>query len=126
MTVILDAGALVAIERRDRAAMAFVAREQWRERMPVTHGGVVGQVWRGGGPRQAVVARVLAGIRVIPLDDELGRRVGALLARTDASDVIDAALVLLAQDGDEILTSDPDDLGTLLAASGTRAAIVTV
>ncbi len=49
-----------------------------------------------------------------------------MLARTDASDVIDAALVLLAQDGDEILTSDPDDLGTLLAASGTRAAIVTV
>ena len=53
------------------------------------------------------------GIQVYPLDDELGRRAGVLLKRTGTSDVVDAALVLLAEDGDEIITSDPADLTVL-------------
>ena len=44
-----------------------------------------------------------------PLDESLGRAAGALLGATKQSDVIDAALVLLAHDGDRIVTSDPDD-----------------
>jgi hypothetical protein len=32
--------------------------------------------------------------------------------------VIDAAIVLVAEDGDRIVTSDPDDLRSLAAASG--------
>lgn len=127
MTVVLDAGALVAVERGDRDVVAIIERERRAGRMPRTHGGVVGQVWRGAGPPQAVLARLLAGVDVVPLDEDLGRRAGVLLARSGARDVIDAAVVLLAAaDLDEILTSDPDDLRTLLAASGTRAAIVTV
>jgi hypothetical protein len=43
------------------------------------------------------------GLDVQPLDDDLGRWVGVLLQRTKARDVIDAALVLLAMDGDQIL-----------------------
>jgi hypothetical protein len=38
----------------------------------------------------------------------------------------DAALALLAQDGDEILTSDPEDLRVLVAASGVHADVVGV
>lgn len=44
-----------------------------------------------------------------------------MLAKAGTSDVIDAALVLLAEDGDEIITSDPDDL-TLLASQASLAA----
>jgi hypothetical protein len=42
------------------------------------------------------------------------RRAGALLSRAGTSDVIDAALALLAEDGDEIITSDPKDLTVLI------------
>jgi hypothetical protein len=43
-----------------------------------------------------------------------------------ASDVVDAALVLLAADGDEILTSDPADLRPLAAAAGVHVDLVPV
>lgn len=55
---------------------------------------------------------------VRPLDDDLGRAAGKLLAATGSSDVIGAALVLLADDGDDIVTSDLDDLEPLAAHLG--------
>jgi hypothetical protein len=118
MTLVLDSGAFVALERNDRAMWrrlkaALVARE-----VPVTHGGVVGQVWRGRGARQALLASALAGVNVHALDEGLGRRAGELLARSRTSDVVDAALVVLAEDADRIVTSDTEDLETLVAAAG--------
>ncbi len=50
----------------------------------------------------------------------------ALLGRTRMSDVIDAALVLLAADRDLILTSDPHDLKPLAASAGLHVDIVPV
>lgn len=125
MTLVLDAGAFVAAERGDGEIAAAIAGELRAGRVAVTHGGVVGQVWRGGA-RQASVARLLAGVRVVPLDEDLGRRAGALLALTSTSDVIDAAVVLLADDGDEILTSDPRDLAVLAAAAGKDVELIAV
>jgi hypothetical protein len=43
---------------------------------------------------------------------------------TKGRDVIDAALVLLASDGDQIVTSDPDDIERLAAASGRHLEVV--
>lgn len=126
MTLVLDAGALVAVERGDRDVVALVKRERLAGRTPVTHGGVIGQVWRGGTGRQANLARLLAGVEVVALDDDLGRRTGLLLGRAGTSDVIDAAVVLLAADGDDILTSDPADLHTLAVAAGTHVELVAV
>jgi hypothetical protein len=126
VSLILDAGALVAIERADRSTEALVKAELVARRLPVTHGGVVGQVWRRGGARQARLAKFLAGVRIEALDDQLGRRVGRLLARARKADVVDAAVVLLATDGDWILTSDPDDLEPLAAAAGIDVEIVRV
>ncbi len=57
-------------------------------------------------------------VEVAPLDDTLGRRAGTLLRRTHTSDVHDAALVLLACDGEVILSSDPGDLSALATACG--------
>jgi hypothetical protein len=126
VTFVLDAGSLVAVERGDRHLVALVKREALAGRVPVTHGGVVGQVWRGGRGRQAVLARFLAGIEVAALDDDLGRRAGGLLGRARKRDVIDAALVLLASDGDEILTSDPRDVVALARAAGLHVDVVPV
>lgn len=125
MTVVLDAGAFIAVERADRRVMTLLAREHRARRLPVTHGGVVGQVWRGDS-RQARVARLISGSVVVSLDEALGRAAGALLARSGASDVIDATIVLLAADGDEILTSDADDLAALAVASDIHAELVEV
>jgi hypothetical protein len=92
----------------------------------VTHGGVVAQVWRGRGVRQALLAQVLASLDVRPLDDALGRATGALLGRVNRHDVVDAALVLLAEDGDRILTSDPGDIALLAAAADRHLEIIPV
>src|SRR5207248_1440170 len=62
VSLVLDAGALVALERSDRDVIALVKRELLAGRVPATHGGVVGQVWRGGTGRQANLARVLPGV----------------------------------------------------------------
>ena len=124
MTLVLDSGAFVALERNDRAMWRRLKTTLLSGDVPVSHGGIVGQVWRGRGARQALLAKALAGVSVRAIDDSLGRKAGELLARTRASDVIDSALVLLAEDGDRIVTSDPDDLRTLAAASGRHVEIV--
>jgi len=89
-------------------------------------GGVVGQAWRGRGPRQALLARALEGIDIRPLDEPLGRAAGELLAQSGSRDVIDAALVLLAADEDRIVTSDPGDIEPLAATLGRDVEIVRV
>lgn len=126
MTLVLDAGALVALERRDRAMMTRLKRALLDGDRPVTHGGVVGQVWRGGSGRQAPLAGALQQIRVEPLDEALGRRAGVLLARAGMRDAVDAAVAALSADGDLVATSDPDDIGALIVASGRRVRVVTV
>lgn len=124
MTLVLDAGALLALEKNDRAMWRRLKSARLAGFPPVSHGGVVGQAWRGGGPRQALLATALAGIDIRPLDGDLGRRVGGLLARVGSSDVIDAALVLLAEDGDEIVTSDPGDLAALAARADLHVDVI--
>lgn len=49
-----------------------------------------------------------------------------LLGRARKSDVIDAAVVLLASDGDIVLTSDPRELKALADAAGIHADLVLV
>jgi PIN domain len=126
LMLVLDAGAFVAVERGDRDVVALVKRERLAGRAPVTNGGVIAQVWRGGRDRQALVARLLAGVEVTPIDDRLGRRAGMLLARTGGADPIDAAVVCLAADGDDILTSDPGDLRILAEAAEVHVELIPV
>lgn len=126
MTLVLDAGAFLAVERGDRDVVALVKRERLAGRPPVSNGGVVAQVWRGGHGRQVVVSRLLDGTEIRALDDGLGRRAGMLLARSGGSDAIDAAVVCLASDGDDILTSDSGDLLDLAEAAGIHVELIPV
>ena len=126
MTLLLDAGAFVAVERGDRDVIALVKRERLAERSPLSHGGIVAQIWRGGSGRQAEVARLLGGVDVRPLDEELGKKTGVLLGRSGAEDAIDAALICLAADGDDIVTSDPRDFRVLAEAAGVHVDLVPV
>jgi hypothetical protein len=124
MRLVLDSGALIALERNERSMWTRLKTAHASGIVLVTHGGVVGQAWRGTGPRQALLARALAGTDVRPLDDALGRAAGELLARGRSRDVIDAALVLLARDGDRIITSDLDDLEPLMTAADLDVEVV--
>ena len=123
MSLILDAGALIAIERRDRNLISrLVAAHEDGERVR-TSAAVVAQVWRNGA-RQATLARVLAGIEEVPLLSEQAREIGLLLATTRSSDVVDGAVAVIARSGDEVLTSDPTDLRTLLRGRHVRVTTV--
>jgi len=124
MSVVLDAGAWIALDRNSRAMWRRLKAAQAAGDVPLSHGGVIGQVWRGRGARHALLARALAGVDVRPLDEALGRAAGELLAKTRGHDAIDAALVLLASDEDQILTSDPDDIERLAAASGRHLEVI--
>jgi hypothetical protein len=124
--LILDAGAFVAAEQGDRDVVALAKRERLAGRPPVTNGGVVAQVWRGGRGRQVRVAQLLAGTEVVPVDEILGRRAGMLLAASGRSDAVDAAVVSQAADGDDILTSDPGDLRALAEAAGVHVELIAI
>jgi hypothetical protein len=117
MRLVLDSGALIALERNDRAMWRRLKLAIIAEQVPLSHGGIVGQAWRGRAPRQALLAKALDGIEIRPLDRALGRAAGELLALAGRSDVVDAALVLLADDGDQIVTSDPHDIEPLALAA---------
>src|SRR5579859_7764003 len=121
---VLDAGALVALDRNDRAMWARLVTARRDGTTLLTHVGIVGQVWRGG--RQARLGQALRAIRITPLETSMGRVIGELLATSRTDDVVDAALVLLSADGDRIYTSDPDDLLVLAGAAGRDVEIVRV
>ncbi|MGA7703318.1 MAG: hypothetical protein WB998_00315 [Solirubrobacteraceae bacterium] len=120
--LVFDSGALIALERGDRAVGALLAAAARDGIDAVTSSTCVAQVWREPA-RQARLARSLAGFLERPLDATDARRAGTLMARTETCDVVDAAVATLASEGDTILTSDPHDIARLLDGLGTRALV---
>lgn len=122
--MILDAGALIAVSRNDRAMIArLVVAEQEGDEL-TTHPMVVAQVWRDPRGRQAQLARLLTGVKIVAISDALGRRCGELLGRARTPDPVDAAVVLIASEGETIATSDPEDILHLARADGRTLQIV--
>ena len=121
--LVLDTGGLIAFERGDRHVAALVEAARRRRDQVVTSSGCVAQAWRDGA-RQALLARLLAGVNEVGLDRRSSRKVGELCAATGTSDVIDSHLTLLVSDGDIVVTSDTEDLRTLLGAAHIAARIV--
>lgn len=110
--LVLDAGALIAIDRNDRRVVALLARSRPNEIGLAIPAGVVGQAWRDG-RRQARLARFLSApdVEVVPLDDARARAAGQLCGASGTNDVIDASVALCARDrGRAVLTSDARDL----------------
>jgi hypothetical protein len=125
VTVVLDSGALIAIDRRDRRVGAML-RVLSREGVPVhTSAGVVAQVWRDG-RQQVNLARVLPGVDVAPLDDPAAKKVGQLLGTNGTSDLLDAHVALLVQSGGSVLTSDGPDISALLRTRRVTATVIRV
>lgn len=106
--VVLDAGALIAVERADRRVVTLL---ELAEQVHVP-GAVVAQVWRNPA-RQVRLVRMLGAeeVDIAPLDGPEAKAVGQVCGATGATDVVDASVVLLARRVRAIVvTSDADDL----------------
>jgi predicted nucleic acid-binding protein len=113
--LVLDTGALIALERGDKRMIALLHRALAQRRAFRVPSGVVGQAWRNGRV-QVTLARFLRSeeVEIVPLDDQLARSCGELCGAARASDVIDASVVMLAREWQAlIVTSDPDDIRRL-------------
>ncbi len=113
--ITLDAGALIAFERRAPAVVAIL-RDALRRGASITiPAGALAQAWRDG-RRQARLAQLLADdfVTIEALDVMAARAAGQLCGVTGTSDVIDASVVLCAKRRQQtIMTSDPGDLRRL-------------
>jgi predicted nucleic acid-binding protein len=106
--VVLDTGALIAIERADRRVIRLLELAE-EVHVPAA---VVAQAWRNPA-RQVRLVRVLAAdpVQVHALDNEEAKAAGHLCGACGTSDVVDASVVLLARRvGGVTVSSDPDDL----------------
>lgn len=110
--VVLDAGALIAIEKGDRSARELVRQAADRGAPIIVPAAVLAQVWRDP-RRQARLARLIASetTSIDVLDGETAKAIGLLCERSGTSDVVDASVVLSARLHTAIVvTSDAEDL----------------
>ena len=108
----LDAGALIAFERGDRAMLALIVVARQDRTKLVVPAGVVAQVWRDG-RTQARLARLLGSdtVEVEALTDQRARAAGQLCGVAKTTDIVDASVVLCARErGGGVITSDAGDL----------------
>jgi hypothetical protein len=116
MGVTYDTGALIAADRAERRMWARHRVLLTLREVPTVPAPVVAQSWRGGG-RQALLARLLTGCHVEPLDDGQARSVGSLATRAATTDIVDACVVEGAlRRHDLVVSSDPGDLRAIAAA----------
>ena len=124
VTITLDAGALIALDRNDRRVLVLLARA-WetgaRVTVPAT---ALAQAIRQP-ERQARLARLTRQptTDVVPLDRVDATSVGRLLGASATADIVDAHVVICARRAQQqVATSDPDDLRRL----DPRISLVTV
>lgn len=111
--ITLDTGVLIALERRQRRALALWV--DWTRSMVnlTVPAVVIAEWWRD---RQWDAARWLGGVDVEPVDEGLARVAGEVLGelRLGREHTIDAIVMAsAAQRGDTLYTSDFDDMARL-------------
>jgi hypothetical protein len=112
--LVLDAGALIALERGDQAVRDTVRDAVDDDVAEITvPAGALAQIWRGG-PRSASLAQLLEGFKIDPLNEPRAKEVGVRLGARDRTDVTDAHVVCCAVERQAaIVTSDPKDMAAL-------------
>jgi hypothetical protein len=123
MRLVLDAGALIAIDRNDRRIAGLIALGRRAGADLVSVAPVVGQAWRDGA-KQARLAHALPMIDILAVDRASAQAAGEVLRDSGGSDIVDALVALVTRPGDQLLTSDPGDLGALLDARQVNATVV--
>ena len=93
--LVLDAGALTALDRNDRSVWAMLRNAADDVEQVLVSAGVIAQAWCDGS-RQALLARALAHCDEVPLEGTLARATGQLCGRADTADIVDASVALVA------------------------------
>ena len=115
MTVVYDAGALIAADRSNRQVWADHRARLEVGVAPVTTAPVVAQVSRSG--RQAQLRRFLRGCEIVPFSADEAHEIGALAGKSNSRDAVDVHVVAVAHRlGRPVLTSDEDDLDPIADA----------
>ena len=128
--LVLDTGALIALDRNDRTVWAMLRNAADDSAQVSVPAGVIAQAWRDGS-RQALLARALTDCDEVPLEGALARVTGLLCGRAGTADIVDASVALVAaarsQTGPTALvTSDPTDLRHLLQTLDVTVRLVTI
>ena len=131
MSIVLDAGALIALDRGNRdvwSRLQTAFDNGDRVRVPA---GVIGQAWRDPS-RQVLLSRALNQCIEVSLDGSTARASGWLCGQTNTADVIDASVAILVANAVEhddevvLLTSDATDLKRLLSALAAAPRVVEI
>jgi predicted nucleic acid-binding protein len=125
VTVVYDAGALIAADRSEREVWADHRARLELGLTPVTTAPVVAQVSVSG--RQAQLRRFLRGCEIVPFAEDLAHDVGVLAGQTRVADVVDVHIVVVAyRRGLGVLTGDLDDLAPIAQALPVRVPLYPV
>lgn len=106
-----DSGVLIALERRDSRAWAWMRRATERELPPVVSTAALAEAWRGR--RQVWLANALRGCEIVPVSDAHARAAGVACGTTGAATLDAIIAATAATRGATLLTADPDDMSTL-------------
>ena len=114
-SVVLDAGALIQLQRGDDHTRALLDQATRRNYPVVIPPPVIAQVHRGDHDHAGLDRIFKMAKRLVPTSEEIARRAGELLGRAGLSDAVDAIVAAEALDNapSMIVTSDPDDLTRL-------------
>lgn len=125
MSVVYDAGVLVAADRNDRLVWADHRARLEFGVVPTTTAPVVAQVSRSA--RQVQLRRLLRGCVIAAFAVDEAHQVGRLLGVSGTADVVDAHVVVAAVARNAtVLTSDTDDLRLLSGYLGVPIRIASV
>jgi rRNA-processing protein FCF1 len=113
--IVLDTGALIAIERGDERMSALLQASLGRPVRFLVPANVLAQAWRDG-TRQARLSLFLKApeVEVLPLSEAQAKAAGVLCGLSRTRDVVDASVVIAARAHQcAVVTGDPDDLRAL-------------
>lgn len=111
--VSFDSGVLIALDRGDEAAWAWLRRAVERRQPPLVSAAAIAEAWRNGA-KQARLARALRACDLQDVSERLARTAGEALAEVTDADTVDALIAAsAATEGALLLTGDQDDMQLL-------------
>ena len=112
--LILDTGALIALERGSELVVAMTKQVGKLGAEPVIPASALAQAWRGG-PRSARLAKLIEGSEIDILSEERAKEIGVRLGARGGSDIADAHVVCCATERQAaVATSDRGDIEALV------------
>ena len=126
----LDAGALIALDRNNRGVWAMLRVASDDGEVIQVPAGAIAQAWRDG-RRQVLLTRALRHCDEVALDGAIARAAGLLCGQSKTTDIVDASVALAVaglarRDSVSVLTSDSGDIEHLVASLQIAANIVAV